>query len=142
MILPTSFWQYSGSLRWFLSSHVSHLVQALSHVTGDSSHWSSHCHLLTQFIRHGGGDGGDGGWICTTKDGGEGGGNGKSNGVEAVETPTSLAAVATKSREKRSFIVPAHGQEEEDTCGSQATCDARGWACVMPECVDRVVARR
>ena len=69
-------------------------MQALSHVTTDASHFSlhrvseappssshdflqtasleehslSHCHLSTQFIRHGGGDGGDGGWICTTKD--------------------------------------------------------------------------
>eukprot|EP00964_Phaeocystis_antarctica_P109428 scaffold73890_cov61-Phaeocystis_antarctica.AAC.4 len=68
MNVPTSFWQYSESLRWFLSSHVSHLMQALWHVTTDSSHWSSHCHLFTQFIRHGGGGGGDGGWICTTKD--------------------------------------------------------------------------
>ena len=120
MILPTSFLQYFGSL----SSHV---CEGEGGGGGDGE---------------GEGGGGEGVETVDSGDGGEGGGNGKSNGVEAVETPTSLAAVATKSREKRSFIVPAHGQEEEETCGSQATCDARGWACVMPECVDRVVARR
>ena len=131
MILPTSFLQYFGSL----SSHV---CEGEGGGGGDGEGEGGGGEGEGEGEGEGGGESEGGG----SGDGGEGGGNGKSNGVEAVETPTSLAAVATKSREKRSFIVPAHGQEEEETCGSQATCDARGWACVMPECVDRVVARR
>ena len=46
-------------------------------------------------------------------DGGDGDG-GSISGETGVAylTPTSLAAVATKNSEKRSFIVPAHGEEK------------------------------